>query len=213
MARRRLGWTRMMCSLTRSKAVLRVADGKPGFYTWQFDTGASLRNWHQLKRSTLVPGFGSLFSIALSGCVLATPTHFPAHYWNDSPSWFADSSPAFHVFVDVWWWSPTRTLPKILGNCPLSHSGLTVGPWYAIFSLTTWFWACRLTRTHCGGSILFSNRIKAHEHVSDSRLWRRRRQRRGCSNEYYHFKYVTCSRKSVFSVGIRITEQPHDLRT
>ena len=27
-----------MCSLTRSKAVLRVADGKPGFYTWQLDT-------------------------------------------------------------------------------------------------------------------------------------------------------------------------------
>lgn len=56
-----------MCSLTRSKAVLRVADGKLGFYTWQFDTGASLRNWHQLKRSALVvTGFGSLFSIPLS---------------------------------------------------------------------------------------------------------------------------------------------------
>lgn len=83
-----------MCSLTRSKAVLRVADGKLGFYTWQFDTGARIRNWHQLNRS--VPGFGSLFSIPLSYCKLSTQTHQPHTF---ATIFHPDSPPEENCYV------------------------------------------------------------------------------------------------------------------
>lgn len=111
------GMDEPMCSLTRSKAVLRVADGKLGFYTWQFDTGASLRNWHQLKRSTsVVPGFGSLFSIpALSPVYTPHQRTFPhttvvASHPDSLPLVGLSLCTCVRPLV-----IPARSLPKILG--------------------------------------------------------------------------------------------------
>lgn len=155
-----------MCSLTRSKAVLRVADGKLGFYTWQFDTGASLRNWHQLKRSTsVVPGFGSLFSIpALSPVYTPHQRTFPAHHRQRQPSWFAATRRPVPVYVRPPAGDPRPSFAEdSWGHVRRSHQTGTVQPRSALLAWGALGWGQGSTRKHCHCLILFSIRIVAHE--------------------------------------------------